>query len=118
MCKMARICPSFAGLWAIVNNAGIAGSVAPIEWQSADDFRQTININLFGVILVTKAFLPLVRRERGRVVNMASSMGRFCMATGPYGASKFAVEGFSDQLRYDLGIASCTVACISILLQK
>lgn len=87
------------GLWAVVNNAGVAGSVAPIEWQTEDDFRKTLDVNLFGVIFVTKAFLPMVRRERGRVVNMASIMGRFSMSTGPYGASKYGVEGFSDQLR-------------------
>lgn len=74
--------------------------MSPIEWQTADDFRQVLAVNLFGVIFVTKRFLPLVRKERGRVVNMASSMGRFSMSTGPYGASKYGVEGFSDQLRY------------------
>lgn len=87
------------GLWAVVNNAGIAGTVSPIEWQTADDFRRSLEVNFFGLVFVTQAFLPLVRIERGRVVNMASIMGRFCMATGPYGASKYAVEGFSDQLR-------------------
>ena len=82
-----------------MNNAGIAGPVAPIEWLDSQDFRSVLEINMFGVIFVTKAFLPLVRMARGRVVNMASVMARFSMSSGPYAASKFAVEGFSDQLR-------------------
>lgn len=91
---------SFVGLWAIVNNAGISGAVAPTEWLTKHDFRRMIDINLLGVIFVTKEFLPLVRRGSGRVVNMASIMGRFAVSTAAYSAAKFGVEGFSDQLRY------------------
>lgn len=95
--------PKGKGLWAIVNNAGVPGTVGPIEWLSASEFRRTIEINLFGVIFVTKEFLPLVRKEKGgRIVNMSSICGRFAIATGPYCASKFGVEGFSDQLRREL----------------
>jgi len=89
----------FPGLWAIVNNAGVPGQVAPIEWLPASDYRRTLEVNLFGPIFVTQAFLPLVRKAKGRVVNMASIMGRFAMACGPYAAAKFGVEGYSDQLR-------------------
>lgn len=104
--------PKDKGLWAIVNNAGISGPVCPIEWMTSQDFRKTIEVNLFGVILVTKEFLPLVRKERGRVVTIASSMGRFAMATGPYVASKFGVEGFCDQLRRELFRTGVTVQII------
>lgn len=101
--------PKDKGLWAIVNNAGISGPVCPIEWTSSAEFRKVMEINLFGVIFVTKEFLPLVRKERGRVVNIASIMARFAMATGPYAASKFGVEGFSDQLRRELYRTGVTV---------
>ncbi|XP_045168366.2 short-chain dehydrogenase/reductase family 9C member 7-like [Mercenaria mercenaria] len=98
-----RKLPKGKGLWAIVNNAGVPGSIGPIEWLPASEFRRTIEINLFGVIFVTKEFLPLVRREKsGRIVNMSSICGRLAVATGPYVASEFGVEGFSDQLRYEL----------------
>ena len=86
-------------MWAVVNNAGIAGVVAPGEWLKSEDFRQVMEINFFGVVFVTKAFLPLLRKEKGRVVNMSSLCGRFAMATTTYSASKYAVEGFSDSLR-------------------
>lgn len=100
--QVERKLPKGKGLWAIVNNAGVPGAIGPIEWLPASEFRRTIEINLFGVIFVTKEFLPLVRREKGRIINMSSICGRFAIATGPYVASKFGVEGFSDQLRREL----------------
>lgn len=61
---------------------------------------KVLAVNLYGVILVTKAFLPLVRRTPGRIVNMASIMGRFTVSPVPYTVAKFGVEGFSDAIRY------------------
>lgn len=91
---------SYVGLWAVVNNAGVAGVVSHFEWLTKTDYDQVLGVNLYGVILVTTAFLPLVRRTPGRIVNMASVMGRFTVATAPYTVSKFGVEGFSDAIRY------------------
>ena len=52
-----------SGLWAVVNNAGISGNkIGPSEWLSRDDFLDVMNTNFFGMINVTKAFLPLVCR--------------------------------------------------------
>ena len=82
-----------------INNAGIAGVVAHTEWLQQKDFRQVMEVNFFGVVFMTQAFLPLVRRERGRIVNMSSMCGRFAIATPTYSASKYAVEGFSDSIR-------------------
>ena len=90
------------GLWALVNNAGIAGVASPFEWLNKDDIDQVLKINLYGVILVAKAFLPLVRRTPGRIVNMASVMARFSVSPVPYTVAKFGVEGFSDALRYSM----------------
>ena len=84
----------------MVNNAGIAGPTAPTEWLTNEDFEETIAVDLFGVIYVTKAFLALVRKGEGRIVNMASICGRISVATAPYSAAKFGVEGFTDALRY------------------
>ena len=63
-----------AGLWGLINNAGIA-KVGPIEWQTIEEFKQIADVNLWGLIDVTKVFLPLVKKERGRIVNLASIGG-------------------------------------------
>ena len=90
---------SFLGLWAVVNNAGVAGPTFPIEWTSSKEFENCLAVNLYGVIYVTKAFLPLVRRESGRVINMSSITARFPCVGAAYVVSKSGVEAFSDTLR-------------------
>lgn len=87
------------GLWGLVNNAGIAVPTAPNEWLRKDDFVKVLDVNLVGLIEVTLSFLPLVRRARGRVVNVASVMGRVAFFGGGYCPSKYGVEAFSDSLR-------------------
>lgn len=90
------------GLWGLVNNAGIAVPTGPNEWLSKDDFLKVINVNLIGLIEVTLSVLPLLRRARGRVVNVASVMGRVAFFGGGYCVSKFGVEAFSDSLRLEM----------------
>jgi NAD(P)-dependent dehydrogenase (short-subunit alcohol dehydrogenase family) len=86
----------------IVNNAGI-GIGGPLEALDLDDFRRTIEVNTTGQLAVTKAFLPLLRRSHGRIVNMTSIGGRVAQPfAGPYIASKFALEGVTDVLRLEL----------------
>jgi NAD(P)-dependent dehydrogenase (short-subunit alcohol dehydrogenase family) len=86
----------------IVNNAGI-GIGGPLEALDLDDFRRTIEVNTTGQLAVTKAFLPLLRKSGGRVVNMSSIGGRVAQPfAGPYIASKFALEGITDVLRVEL----------------
>ena len=91
---------SFAGLWAVVNNAGVGGCKCPLEWTTRDEFIATLKVNLYGVVFVTKAFLPLIRREKGRIVNMASAAGRLAAVSPDYCVSKYGVEAFSDAMRY------------------
>ncbi|XP_075301958.1 retinol dehydrogenase 16-like [Opisthocomus hoazin] len=90
------------GLWGLVNNAGIGVPSAPNEWLSKDDFVRVLDVNLVGLIEVTLSLLPLVRRARGRVVNVASVMGRISSFGGGYCVSKFGVEAFSDSLRREM----------------
>jgi NAD(P)-dependent dehydrogenase (short-subunit alcohol dehydrogenase family) len=86
----------------IVNNAGI-GIGGPLEALELDDFRRTLEVNTTGQLAVTKAFLPLLRRSRGRIVNMSSIGGRLAQPfAGPYVASKFALEAVTDVLRVEL----------------
>src|SRR3954471_24886527 len=91
-----------APLRGIVNNAGV-GIGGPLEALALDDFRRTLEVNTTSQLAVTQAFLPLLRRSRGRVVNMSSIGGRVAQPfAGPYIASKFALEGVSDVLRAEL----------------
>src|SRR3954447_18674643 len=86
----------------IVNNAGI-GIGGPLEGLDLDDFRRTIEVNTTGQLAVTKAFLPLLRRSKGRMVSMSSIGGRVAQPfAGPYVASKYALEAVTDVLRVEL----------------
>jgi NAD(P)-dependent dehydrogenase (short-subunit alcohol dehydrogenase family) len=86
----------------LVNNAGIAVA-APLEFLPIDRLRQQLEINLIGQAAVTQAFLPALRRGRGRIVNVSSIGGRVGLPlVGAYNASKFGLEGLSDSLRREL----------------
>jgi NAD(P)-dependent dehydrogenase (short-subunit alcohol dehydrogenase family) len=86
----------------LVNNAGIAVA-APLEFLPMDRLRQQLEINLIGQAAVTQAFLPALRRARGRVVMVSSIGGRVALPLlGAYNASKFGLEGLSDSLRREL----------------
>lgn len=63
-----------SGLWGLVNNAGIV-LIGPIEWMPLEKSKHIADINLWGMIDVTKTFLPLVKKARGRVVNLSSMLG-------------------------------------------
>jgi NAD(P)-dependent dehydrogenase (short-subunit alcohol dehydrogenase family) len=86
----------------LVNNAGIAVA-APLEFLPIDRLRQQLEINLIGQAAVIQAFLPALRRARGRIVNVSSIGGRVALPlVSPYNASKFGLEGLSDSLRREL----------------
>ncbi|NWT20943.1 RDH16 dehydrogenase, partial [Vireo altiloquus] len=100
------------GLWGLVNNAGIAIPTAPNEWLTKEDFVKVLDVNLVGLVEVTLSLLPLVRRARGRVVNVASVMGRVSFFGGGYCISKYGVEAFSDSLRLEMrnfGVKVCVI---------
>ena len=86
----------------LVNNAGygIGGFIEELE---VDELREQFETNFFGLVALTKAVLPGMRgRGSGRVINVSSIAGRVALpGLGAYCASKFAVEGFSESLRYE-----------------
>ncbi len=91
--------PSLDGL---VDNAGIA-IAAPLELVPLDELRHQLEVNVVGQVAVTQAFLPALRRARGRVVLMGSIGGRSALPfLGPYAASKHALEAIADSLRVEL----------------
>jgi NAD(P)-dependent dehydrogenase (short-subunit alcohol dehydrogenase family) len=100
-------------LLGIVNNAGIAVA-GPLEFLPLEDLRRQFEVNFFGALAVTQAFLPLLRaRERGRVVFVGSISGRLTPPLlGPYSASKHALRAASNALRLELAPAGIRVSLI------
>jgi NAD(P)-dependent dehydrogenase (short-subunit alcohol dehydrogenase family) len=91
-----------AGLWGLLNNAGITVN-GPLEHVDLDGLRRQLEVNVVGQVAVTQAFIPLLRRARGRIVNIGSVAGFMAMpGLGPYAMSKHAMEAFSDALRREL----------------
>ncbi len=90
---------SCVGLWGLVNNAGI-GEVLPFELIDVARYRRLAETNLLGTIDVTMTFLPLVKKARGRIVNISSYSGRIVLpVVVSYAMSKFGIEAFTDGLR-------------------
>jgi NAD(P)-dependent dehydrogenase (short-subunit alcohol dehydrogenase family) len=87
---------------ALVDNAGIA-IAAPLEFLPPDELRRQLDVNVVGQLRVTQAFLPALRRARGRIVLMGSIAGRSSLPfLGAYAMSKFALEAMADALRVEL----------------
>ncbi|XP_059184177.1 D-beta-hydroxybutyrate dehydrogenase, mitochondrial [Centropristis striata] len=100
------------GLWAVVNNAGVT-DWAEIEWSSVEDFRSMAEINLFGAIRVSVAFLPLIRAAKGRMVFTSSIFAFFnCLTMGAYSVSKRGLEAFADCLRVETASFGVKVSII------
>jgi NAD(P)-dependent dehydrogenase (short-subunit alcohol dehydrogenase family) len=91
-----------AGLTGLVNDAGIAVA-APLEFLPIPELRRQLEVNVIGQVAVTQAFLPLIRKGHGRIVNIGSISGRIAAPfRGAYSASKFAMEALTDTLRVEL----------------
>ena len=106
-----------AGLAGLVNNAGV-GFVSPLEFIPLSELRWMFEVNVFGLLAVTQAFLPLLRQGGGRLVNISSTASVFVAPFhGPYSATKLAVNGLSDALRLELkphGVQISVVVCGSV----
>jgi len=90
------------GLAGLVNNAGVAVG-GPMEYFPQAEMRQIFDVNYFGAVATTQAFLPLLKRERGRIVLMSSVGGWVSTPfNAPYSSTKFALEAFGDALRVEL----------------
>jgi NAD(P)-dependent dehydrogenase (short-subunit alcohol dehydrogenase family) len=98
---------------ALFNNAGV-GYGARFEDSTEDNFKWLIDINFWGVVHATRAFLPLLKQsERAHLVNISSIFGMVGIPTqSAYNAAKFAVRGFSEALQAEYQNASLVVSCV------
>ncbi len=109
-----------APLAGLVNNAGVANP-GPLLHIPVEQFRQQIEVNVTGQLIVTQAFAPLLgaspetqTRTPGRIVMMSSIGGKSASPfVGPYNASKFALEGLSEALRRELMLYGVDVIVIA-----
>jgi len=94
---------TYGSLDILINNAGYCtGGIT--ETIPLSSFKEQFDTNFFGVIAVTKAFLPFMRKQRkGKIINIGSVSGSFGFpAMAPYVSSKFALRGYSESLRLEL----------------
>ena len=101
-----------AGLNGLINNAGIAIG-GPLEVLPMNEIRRQFDVNVFGALAVTQAFLPQLRRARGRIVNMGSIAGRIALPfLGPYCMSKSALRAMTHALRLEVDAWGIDVALV------
>src|ERR1700744_1258268 len=108
-----------ATLDGLVNNAGIA-IAGPLLYLDVDEFRNQLEVNLTGQLIVTQAFAPFLgadpsrHGDKGRIVNITSVGGRNANPfMGPYNTSKFGFEGFSESLRREMMIFGIDVIVVA-----
>jgi NAD(P)-dependent dehydrogenase (short-subunit alcohol dehydrogenase family) len=102
-----------SGVDVLVNNAGVALG-GTFEMVSEEDFEWLFEINFWGVVRMTRAFLPLLRAsDDARIVNISSAFGLIAPPEqAAYSASKFAVRGFSEALRHELQESNVGVSVV------
>ncbi len=98
----------------LVNNAGNAHGLDPIQTGSVNDWDAMMDINVKGLLYVTKAVLPvMIKRSSGHIINIGSIAGKEVYANGNvYCASKFAVDALTKGMRIDLNAHSIKVTAI------
>ncbi|EFA06375.2 D-beta-hydroxybutyrate dehydrogenase, mitochondrial [Tribolium castaneum] len=94
--------PSYE-FYALVNNAGVM-VFGEFEWQTERLIHQQVHVNLMGTMNVSRAFIPLLRKYHGRLINITSHCSFTCLpGLSVYGATKAGIKAFSDGLRIELG---------------
>jgi NAD(P)-dependent dehydrogenase (short-subunit alcohol dehydrogenase family) len=103
----------------LINNAGLLQTPCPVEFQIMEDIRAIFDVNVFGMMAVTAALLPLlgtnpVRRQPGRIINISSIEGKVASPfISAYPATKHAIEGFTSSLRRELRLFGIRVIIVA-----
>jgi NAD(P)-dependent dehydrogenase (short-subunit alcohol dehydrogenase family) len=103
----------------LINNAGVLPTPCPVEFLKMEDIRAVFDVNVFGMMAVTIALLPLlgtkpVRRQPGRIINLSSIEGKVASPfISAYPATKHAIEGFSSALRRELRMFGIKVIIVA-----
>jgi NAD(P)-dependent dehydrogenase (short-subunit alcohol dehydrogenase family) len=101
-------------LHGLVNNAGLSLN-GPLELVPVSEMRKLMDVNVLGLLAVTQAFLPLLRRARGRILNVSSGHGLLAIPDkSVYAASKFAVQAVCDALRVELRPFGVSVSSVVV----
>ena len=100
------------GLWGLINNAGVASS-GPVAFMDDADLDFVLNVNVNGVVRVTRAFIPLIVESKGRIVTTGSISGILSSANGSaYSMSKHAMEALVDSLAKEMADTGVSVSVI------
>ncbi|MDN5003250.1 SDR family NAD(P)-dependent oxidoreductase [Bradyrhizobium sp. GCM10027634] len=104
---------AFGGIDVVVNNAGY-GDLGSVEDTSLEAFRRQIDANLIGTVIVTKAAVPVLRRQRrGHIAQLSSVGGRIgAPARAAYSAAKWGIEGFSESLAREMALIGVHVTIV------
>lgn len=110
-----EVVATFGEVNLVFNNAGVALGTT-VEQVSYEDFEWLMNINFWGVVYGTKAFLPYLKQaDAGHIINVSSVFGLIGVpAQSTYNAAKFAVRGFTESLRQELEIEGANVSCTCV----
>ncbi len=109
---VATIEKSETGLYGLVNNAGIA-SVSPLIDMDEKDLDALMQVNVFGPYRITKAFAPLIIKQKGRIVTIGSLAGIASdPGLGAYSMSKHAMEAFTDTLAVEMKKSGVQVSIV------
>lgn len=110
---ISRIVSEVKELDVLVNNAGF-GVYGALEDVTEEQIRYQMEVNFFGPVLLTKGLLPVLRKGQSKVINISSLMGRYaCPLSSVYSASKYALEGLTEGLMYELKSHGVEVATIA-----
>lgn len=105
---------ALGGIDVVINNAGLTQQITPAVYGTVEDYEKILQVNLWGVIYGSLAFMPFLREEEGGcLVNISSVFGLMgCPGQAPYCVSKFAVRGFTETLRVEMRGTGLQVVCV------
>ncbi|NXN98398.1 DR9C7 reductase, partial [Rhinopomastus cyanomelas] len=90
------------GLFGLVSHAEVTAPVTPTDWLRTEDFQSVLDVSLLGLIEITLKLLPLLKKAKGRIVNLINAKGLMACVGGGHSLSIWGMEAFSDILRIEM----------------